>query len=82
MTNIAIEKMECESFGFDAGTYYRVLVNSSPQSLDGCSEGPGESCKEESVAPWLSERAKVVGDFGTTCRVDYGNSTDVLSIYS
>ncbi|KAG9245108.1 histidine phosphatase superfamily [Calycina marina] len=81
LTNIAIEKMECDSFGFDAGTYYRVLVNNSPQTLDGCRSGPGESCVESSLSTWLVERAEVVGDYGEMCQVDYSNSTNVLSIY-
>jgi acid phosphatase len=81
LTNIAFEKMECESFGFDSGTYYRVLVNDSPQSLYGCSDGPGESCKGEDMVPWLAERASVVGEYGDLCRVDYKNSTNTLGIY-
>lgn len=82
LTNIAIEKMSCDSYGFDAGTYCRVLVNDSPQSLDGCADGPGESCAQGNMTSWLAERAEVVGEYGSTCMVDYGNSTDVLSIYS
>ena len=49
LTNIAIGKMECDSFGFDKGTYYRVLVKSSPQVLYDCRGGPGESCLEVNV---------------------------------
>ncbi|RAL60782.1 hypothetical protein DID88_009887 [Monilinia fructigena] len=81
LTNIAIEKLECDSFGFDAGTYYRVLVNNSPQDLVDCTGGPGTSCKEEDVKGWLGERAEVVGSFVDVCGVDYGNGTDVLGIY-
>lgn len=81
LTNVAVEKMECDSFAFDKGTYYRVLVNDSPQSLDGCSDGPGESCKGESMGAWLDGRAEVVGRFGEVCQVSYANSTDVLGIY-
>lgn len=81
LSNIAIEKMECASYGFDTGTYYRVIVNDSPQPLIGCSEGPGYSCAEDNVTSWLNERASVVGDFGSSCMVDYSNSTDILSIY-
>jgi acid phosphatase len=82
LTNIAFEKMECDSFGFDRGTFYRVLVNDSPQSLYGCSDGPGESCKQEDMMPWLAERASVVGEYGELCEVDYSNSTNTLGIYS
>jgi len=81
LTNIAVEKMSCNSFGYDAGTYYRVLVNNSPQDLVSCIGGPGTSCKEEDIKNWLNERAEVVGDYGTMCEVDYSNSTNVLSIY-
>jgi len=82
LTNVAIEKMACDSFGFGNGTYYRVLVNDSPQPLYGCADGPGESCTAGNMSSWLSGRADVVGEYGTTCMVDYSNSTDVLSIYS
>ncbi|TVY86394.1 Thiamine-repressible acid phosphatase [Lachnellula willkommii] len=82
LTNIAIEKMDCNSFGFDAGTYYRVLVNDAPQSLNGCSDGPGESCGDSDMGSWLNARAEVVGEYGAACMPDYKNSTNVLGIYS
>jgi acid phosphatase len=82
LTNVAIEKMSCDSFGYGDGTFYRVLVNNSPQSLDGCSDGPGESCEEGNLMGWLGKRVEIVGKYGVSCEVDYGNSTDVLKIYS
>jgi hypothetical protein len=82
LTNIAIEKMSCSSFGYESGEYWRVLVNNSPQSLDGCSTGPGESCSDGELGSWLAGRSEIVGRYGEVCRVDFGNSTDVLSIYS
>lgn len=82
LTNIAIEKMECSSFGFNSGTYYRVLVNDAPQSLNGCADGPGESCRDSDMSAWLDMRAKIVGEFDAACMPDYGNSTNVLGIYS
>lgn len=74
--------MECGSFGFDAGTYYRFLANNSPQSLMGCADGPGESCSADNVTSWLAERAELVGEYGAMCQVEYKNGTDVVSIYS
>ncbi|PBP28790.1 hypothetical protein BUE80_DR000417 [Diplocarpon rosae] len=81
LTNLAIEKMECDSFAFAPGTYYRALVNNSPQPLEGCSNGPGESCPGNDLPAWLEGRAKVVGEYCTTCGVNYPNGTDVLSIF-
>ncbi|EAL84977.2 putative histidine acid phosphatase [Aspergillus fumigatus Af293] len=81
LTNIAIEKMVCDSYGYDDGVYYRVLVNEGPQPLVGCRDGPGESCSEEAFGRFVQQRGEWYGDFGKACGVDYENSTDVLSIY-
>ncbi|KAF4163734.1 hypothetical protein CNMCM6936_000446 [Aspergillus lentulus] len=81
LTNIAIEKMACDSYGYEDGVYYRVLVNEGPQPLVGCRDGPGESCSDEAFGRFVQQRGERYGDFGQACGVDYDNSTDVLSIY-
>lgn len=83
LTNIAIEKMACDSYGYeDAGDeFYRVLVNSSPQPLDGCDDGPGESCARGTFEAWVAERGERFGGFSEKCGVEYDNSTNVLGIY-
>ncbi|KAI6713982.1 hypothetical protein JHW43_003532 [Diplocarpon mali] len=81
LTNLAIERMECDCFAYQPGTYYRALVNNSPQPMDGCSSGPGESCPENELPGWLAGRAKVVGSYGAMCATNYPNSTDTLSIF-
>jgi hypothetical protein len=85
LTNVAIEKMNCsQSYGYKNATdptFYRVLVNRSPQTLPGCFDGPQESCSAAGMRGLLEERARVVGEFGKVCEVDYKNTTDVLSIY-
>lgn len=87
LTNIAIERMECDSFGFQdeansTGEYYRVLVNQSPQLLPGCVDGPGFSCSRAGFEDLIQGRGEMFGDFSDNCGVDYSNSTNVLSIYS
>lgn len=82
LTNVAVEKMSCASYGFDAGEYYRVLVNQSPQLLPGCSDGPGYSCARAGLTSFLAERQQMFGGYSQKCGVDYGNSTDVLTIYN
>lgn len=81
LTNIAMERLECDSYGYDEGTYFRVLVNQSPQSLPGCSDGPGESCDSDGFSDLVKSRGELFGDFSTGCDVDYKNSTNVLTIY-
>lgn len=82
MTDIGIEKLTCDSFGYEKGTYYRVIVNGNPHSLPDCRDGPAETCKESTMAKWVPERGRIVGDFDTTCKANYSNSTNILSIYS
>ncbi|KAL1639894.1 hypothetical protein SLS58_007481 [Diplodia intermedia] len=81
LTNIAVEKMSCDSYGYDDGTeYYRALVNSAPQPLPGCVDGPGESCAAASFEKWVQDRAQVVGGFKEQCGDDSG--AESLSIYN
>jgi acid phosphatase len=81
LTNIAVERLQCDSFGFDAGEYYRVLVNQSPQPLPGCVDGPGESCSKEGFGSYLSHRQDMFGGYSEKCGVKYSNSTNILGIY-
>jgi len=86
LTNVAIEQMNCSSsYGYQNQTdptYYRVLVNQSPQTLPGCYDGPLESCSAASLQTFLSDRAAIFGGYSEKCGVKYDNSTDILSIYA
>lgn len=84
LTNIGIERMNCSAPGSesDSATYYRVIVNGSPQALPGCVDGPLESCSSSALQKYLEERAAMFGGFTEKCDNTYSNSTDVLSIYS
>jgi acid phosphatase len=81
LSNIAIEKMACESYGFDSGNYVRVLVNSSPQQLVDCNDGPGESCSADKFQEWVASRGQYLGGYTDKCQPEYTNSTDVMTIY-
>ena len=68
LTNIAVEKMECDSYGYQdnattTGEYYRVLVNQSPQLLPGCVDGPGFSCSRSGFGKLVKERGEKLGGF-------------------
>ncbi|KAF1822428.1 phosphoglycerate mutase-like protein [Dissoconium aciculare CBS 342.82] len=86
LTNVAIEKMNCSAAdGFQNATdptFYRVLVNRSPQTLPDCFDGPLESCSAAGMKKFLGERGQSIGDFSTACDVGYKNTTNVLSIFS
>lgn len=81
LTNIAIEKLSCDSYGFGAGEYVRVLVNQDPQPLS-CADGPGESCSKAAFQAFVEERGSQFGGYTEKCKPDYTNSTDILTIYS
>ncbi|TQV90621.1 repressible acid phosphatase [Cordyceps javanica] len=80
--NIAIERLECRgSHGYDDGDFYRVLVNSSPQPLPSCNDGPGTSCSRDAFGKYLEERADMFTGFTEHCNATYKNSTDVMTLY-
>lgn len=81
LTNIAVEKLSCDSYGYDAGDYFRVLVNQSPQQLPNCTDGPGVTCSKAAFQDFISSRAEEFGGYTEKCQPEFNNSTDVLTIY-
>ncbi|OOQ82638.1 putative histidine acid phosphatase [Penicillium brasilianum] len=79
LTNIAIEKMSCQSYGYEEGEYYRVLNNAGPQPLVGCRDGPGGSCSKDKFHDFIEERGGSFGDYNKACEVNDLPSS--LSIY-
>lgn len=79
LTNIAIEKMECDSFGFDAGVYYRVLNNGSPMPLVDCRDGPEGSCSRKGFSEFLRERREGILGYNEACggENEYPSSLDI-----
>ncbi|KAF2184799.1 phosphoglycerate mutase-like protein [Zopfia rhizophila CBS 207.26] len=81
LANIAVETLSCDSYGFDAGDYFRVVVNRSPQHLPDCADGPGESCSKGKFEEFVKARGEMFGGYTEQCQPEYNNSTNVLSIY-
>ncbi|KAG6009780.1 hypothetical protein E4U21_001210 [Claviceps maximensis] len=65
-----------------ATTYYRVLLNQSPQVLPGCFDGPGQSCSADGMREFLQHRGDMFGTYSSTCGNTYQNSTDSVSFYT
>ncbi|KAF5591449.1 acid phosphatase [Fusarium pseudocircinatum] len=83
LSNIAIERLNCtNTYGYEDGEYYRVLVNSAPQALPSCEDGPGTSCTRKSFEEYVQDRVEKFTGFSEKCGVEYDNSTDILSIYN
>ncbi|KAL8303096.1 hypothetical protein RB597_005275 [Gaeumannomyces tritici] len=81
--NLAIERLNCSgSYGFADGQYYRVLVNSAPQPIPTCADGPGTTCSRSAFESYVAERTGMFKGFTEACGVDYNNSTDTVSIYT
>lgn len=86
LTNIAVERMNCSgSYGYQNqsdSTYYRVLVNRSPQTLPDCFDGPSESCSAAGMKKFVEERGQMFGNFAGDCGTKYNNVTDIMSFYT
>ncbi|KAJ2971825.1 hypothetical protein NQ176_g7508 [Zarea fungicola] len=81
--NIAIERLKCSgSYGYQDGDYYRALVNSAPQPLPNCADGPGTSCSRDAFGKYLENQASMFSGFTEHCNATYKNSTDVMTLYS
>ncbi|GMG07526.1 unnamed protein product [Aspergillus oryzae] len=81
LTNIAIERLSCDSYGYDEGDYYRVLVNSSPQPLEDCRGGPGDSCSATKFGDFVKGLGERFGDFVGACGAPK-NESQVVTIYN
>ncbi|CAG8068942.1 unnamed protein product [Penicillium salamii] len=79
LTNVAIEKMSCKSYGYDEGEYYRILNNATPQPLVDCRDGPGGSCSKKQFHKFLKEREELFGDYNKACGAS--DLPESLSIY-
>lgn len=79
LTNIAIEQMTCGDNYYPSGEYYRVLVNSSPQPLTECRNGPGDSCHAEDFEDFIQDRVERFGDFAERCGLK--DAAQELTIY-
>lgn len=95
LTNIAIERMNCSanhavaaaqgrnmSSSPSATTYYRVLLNRSPQVLPGCFDGPGQSCSAKVLPAFVQQRADMFRNYSAVCGNTYKNSTDAVTFYT
>lgn len=75
--HVALERLNCMSAAY-TGSFIRVLVNSSPKPLPGCSDGPGASCPLGQYMDYIKQRNELFEDFSKACGVNYENTTDVL----
>jgi acid phosphatase len=81
LSNIVIERMACDSYGFAVDDYFRVLVNRDAQPLS-CADGPADSCSKSAFQDFIRERSVLFGSYTEQCQPDYTNSTDFLTLYS
>ncbi|CAF1293391.1 unnamed protein product [Adineta steineri] len=76
--HIALERLQCTSASY-TGKFVRILVNSAPQALPGCANGPGASCPLAQYMDYVGDRDELYQDFTDACKMNHQNTTDVLS---
>lgn len=81
LTNIAIEKMSCESYGYDEGEYYRILNNAGPQPLVDCRDGPGGSCSRDSFHDFVKEKLESTVGYNEACGSGDSDYPTSLTLY-
>ena len=64
---IAFERFNCLSSSYN-GSFVRIILNSSPQPLKGCSSGPGDSCPLQQFHNYINQRSKFYKHFSKVCQ--------------
>ncbi|KAL7625936.1 hypothetical protein AAE478_002705 [Parahypoxylon ruwenzoriense] len=83
LINVAIGRLNSsESYVHEDGDYYRVLVNSAPQPIPACTDGPGTACSRAGFEQYLQERVAMFQGTSERCGANYDNSTDNVVIYT
>ncbi|CAF2945412.1 unnamed protein product [Rotaria sp. Silwood2] len=78
---VALERLDCTSTVYN-GSFVRILINSAPKPLPGCTSGPGASCPLEQYMNYVEKRNEQHSAFSKACDVHYQSTTDMLTIYS
>jgi acid phosphatase len=74
MGHVALERMDCNSDTHN-GSFVRIIVNSIPKPLPGCSNGPGGSCPLSQYNNYINRRNGLYKNFSKACHV-HSNSTN------
>lgn len=80
LSHIALERLDCKSAAY-SGTFVRVLVNSTPKSLSGCSSGPGGSCPIKNYKDYIKRQYDLCQDYSKACGLNDKTSADELTFF-
>ena len=77
---IQLELFSCSSIEF-SGSFVRVIVNSNPKILPGCSSGPGFSCPLAHFVKYVNQRYEIYQNFSQVCQFNQTKTFDHLTFY-
>ncbi|UJR29715.1 hypothetical protein I4U23_017264 [Adineta vaga] len=63
LARIAFERLQCSN-----GTFIRILINSTPKPIPGCSHGPGQSCPLPQFIHLIQQRFFIYQNFSQICQ--------------
>jgi hypothetical protein len=80
LARIQLELFSCSSIDFN-GSFVRILVNSLPRPLPGCSQGPDGSCPLQLFTDYIHQRYLQYKNFSKACQIDQNNTSDHLTFF-
>lgn len=79
--HIALERLQCTSM-VHTGKFVRILVNSAPQSLPRCTQGPGASCPLAQYMDYITRQDESFENFSNACKMNSQSTTNVLTFFN
>jgi hypothetical protein len=77
---IQFERFVCSSIDFN-GSFIRILINSKPKPIPGCSQGPGDSCPLKYFLNYINQRYQKYKNFSNICQLNTNETTDHFTLF-
>jgi len=77
---IQLERFTCSSIDYN-GSFIRIIVNSKPKTIPGCSQGPGDSCPLQHFIDYVDQRYHKYKNFSNVCQLYHNYTFDFLTFF-
>lgn len=81
LSHLALERLDCVSAAY-TGRFVRILINSAPQPVPGCTNGPGASCPLMKYLDYINHQNESFASFSNACHLKSQAGTHFLILFS
>jgi hypothetical protein len=77
LARIQFERFICSSIDYN-GSFIRILINSKPKPIPGCSQGPAHSCPLQHFINYIDQRYRKYKNFSNICKLNYNYTLNLF----